>query len=90
MEFEDALKELKAGKKVTNNNWNGEGMCLFMQIGYPEGVPANANTATALGIEEGEVIKVAPYIMMQNAHGDLVPWLASQMDLFSDGWEVVE
>jgi len=32
MEFEDALKELKAGNIVTNENWNGEDMYLVMQV----------------------------------------------------------
>ena len=31
-----------------------------------------------------------PYIYMQNTDGKCVPWLASQEDLFSDGWEVME
>lgn len=31
-----------------------------------------------------------PYIYMSTAQGDLVPWLASQTDLLSTDWEVVE
>ncbi|GAB5503447.1 DUF2829 domain-containing protein [Pyruvatibacter sp.] len=29
-----------------------------------------------------------PYIFMETAHADLVPWLASQTDLLSDDWEL--
>lgn len=29
-----------------------------------------------------------PYIYMVHASGHKQPWLASQMDLFSDGWRV--
>jgi len=86
MEFEDALKALKDGMIVTNENWNGKDQYIFMQRGYPEGVPANKNTAEALHIPEGEVVKVSPYIMMKNAAGALVPWVPSSGDLFSDGW----
>ncbi len=86
MDFSEALKCLKEGMIVTNDKWNGKGMYIFMQPGYPEGVPANENTASAMGIEEGTVVKVDPYIMMSNAEGKLVPWTPSQMDLFSDGW----
>lgn len=86
MEFEEALRALKDGMIVTNENWNGKDMCIFMQKGYPDGVPANANTAEALGIEKCTEVRVLPYIMMKNAKGDLVPWTPSQMDIFSDGW----
>lgn len=89
MEFEEALVQLKLGARITNRKWNGKDMCIFMQLGYPKGVPANANTAHALRIPEGTEVKVAPYIMMLNAQGVIVPWLASQMDLFSDGWEIL-
>lgn len=30
-----------------------------------------------------------PYIYMSTAHGELVPWLASQTDLLADDWQVV-
>lgn len=72
MEFEDALRELKAGKRITNKHWNGSGMCLHMQT------PDEFSKMTL------------PYIYMKNTHGDLVPWLASQMDLFSDAWQIVQ
>jgi len=32
MEFEDALRALKAGNIVTNENWNGNEMYLVMQV----------------------------------------------------------
>jgi len=31
-----------------------------------------------------------PYIYMSTVTGDLVPWLASQTDMLSDDWELVE
>ena len=31
-----------------------------------------------------------PYIYMCTAQGDLVPWLASQTDMLSEDWEVLE
>ncbi len=89
MVFEEALKELKSGKKITNKNWNGKDMYLFMQPGYLNGVPANEVTAKGMGIPVGKEVKVDPYIMMVNADGFLVPWTPSQMDLFSLEWEVV-
>ena len=72
MEFEDALKELKSGKHITNTNWNGKGMHIAVMH------PAEFNNMDL------------PYIFMQNANGECVPWLASQQDMFSNGWEVTE
>lgn len=31
-----------------------------------------------------------PYIFMCTAQGDLVPWLASQTDILSNDWGIVE
>lgn len=31
-----------------------------------------------------------PYIYMKTVQDDLVPWLASQTDMLSDDWDVVE
>lgn len=31
-----------------------------------------------------------PYIYMRTVQGDLVPWLASQTDLFADDWRIIE
>ena len=31
-----------------------------------------------------------PYIYMYTAQGDLVPWLASQSDMLSADWEIVD
>lgn len=31
-----------------------------------------------------------PYIYMSTAQGDLVPWLASQTDVLSEDWKIVE
>jgi len=31
-----------------------------------------------------------PYIFMQTVQSDLVPWLASQTDILSEDWEIVD
>jgi hypothetical protein len=31
-----------------------------------------------------------PYIFMQTVQGNLVPWLASQTDLLSEDWQLVD
>ena len=88
MDFGEALRKLRIGHKVARSGWNGRGMCVFLQKGYPEGVPANANTAEAAGIPAGTIIRVLPYLMMRTVDGGLVPWLASQTDILAEDWEV--
>ncbi len=89
MDFGQALVELKRGQRVTRQGWNGKGMYITHQPGYPSGIPINSNTAQATGLPEGTVCKFRPYLMMRTAQGDFVPWLASQSDLLEEDWGVV-
>jgi hypothetical protein len=45
MDFGDAIRALKAGQRVSRPGWNGKGMWLAYQKGYPDGIAINANTA---------------------------------------------
>ncbi|MGW6458035.1 DUF2829 domain-containing protein [Streptomyces sp. NPDC055078] len=89
MDFGDALSALKAGARVARSGWNGKGMFVVHQKGYPDGIPINANTAEATGLEEGTVCRFRPYLMMFTAQGDFVPWVISQTDALADDWERV-
>ena len=90
MTFEAALEMLKNGFLVAREGWNGKGMYLALQKGYPDGIPINRNTAKAIGIPEGTVCRFEPYIMMRTAKGSFVPWLASQTDLLASDWAEVQ
>ncbi|MFE6284341.1 DUF2829 domain-containing protein [Streptomyces sp. NPDC057877] len=87
MDFGEALKALKEGARVTRPGWNGKGMYVVHQKGYPDGIPINANTAQATGIPEGTVCVFRPYLMMRTADGSFVPWVISQTDALADDWE---
>ena len=90
MDFGGALAALRAGHRVTREGWNGRGMWVTFQRGYPEGVAINANTAAATGYPEGTVCTFRPYLMMLTADGTFVPWVASQTDLLAADWTVWE
>lgn len=89
MDFSDALRQCTDGNKITRTGWNAPGQYVVHQKGYPDGIAINANTAQATGIPQGTVEKFAPYLMIRNAQGVFVPWLASQGDLLADDWEVL-
>lgn len=88
MDFGEALKNLKAGSLAARSGWNGKGMYITYQKGYPDGIPINANTAEALGQPEGTVQKFLPYLTMKTATGEFVPWLASQTDILAEDWQL--
>lgn len=89
MDFSSALMECKHGEKIARDGWNGKGMFVVYQPGYPGGIAINRNTAQATGIPEGTIKSFRPYLMMYTAQLDFVPWVASQTDLLADDWQTV-
>jgi hypothetical protein len=89
-DFSEALRRVKAGRKIQRSGWNGKGMYVVYQKAYPEGVPINKNTSEAIGQPEGTVCKFLPYLMMRTAQGEFVPWLISQTDALADDWADIE
>lgn len=90
MDFGDALRAMvRDGKRAARAGWNGRGMFVVYQKGYPDGIPVNANTAEATGIEQGTVCVFHPYLMMRTVDGSFVPWVISQSDALAEDWEIV-
>lgn len=99
MNFGEALEALKAGKKITRKGWNGKGMYIYMVDGRKIPVDqwvdrTGAQTATPKEIEQGYV-DILPHIDMYTTNSSgrkarLCGWLASQTDMLSEDWEVVE
>lgn len=79
---------MKLGAKIARTGWNGKGMYVVFQKGYPDGIPINANTSAAIGQPEGTVCRFLPYLMMRTADGGFVPWLASQTDMLAEDWAI--
>ena len=84
MDFSEAIKILKNGGKVQRRGWNGKNQYIELatNISYK-----NAN---------GEIINADHETMGNNAiafvgtSGVQVGWLASQADILSEDWELVE
>lgn len=89
MNFGQAIEALKQGKRVARTGWNGKGMFVVYQKGYPKGIPCNKQTAEAFGYNEGDLFICRPYLQMRCADGTHQMWLASQSDILSDDWEAV-
>lgn len=83
MTFGSAIHYLKEGHKVQRVGWNGKGMWLkFID-------PYNNTEFTLHEKTEMEVGTFAPYIGMNTADNQFVPWLASQTDMLAEDWELV-
>lgn len=65
-------------------------MWVICRSGYPDGIPCNKNTADAVGIPEGTLFKVRPYLQMKCVDDTFQMWLASQSDILAEDWEIVE
>ena len=94
MNIGEAIEAVKQGKRVARAGWNGKGMFLFY---LPPGtVPKSAIHDPGLrGVIDaevtGETFEALGSIRMFTADKKvLTGWLASQTDLLSDDWEVVE
>ena len=80
MTFGEAIEALKRGERIARTGWNGRGMWLVLIL------PGNAmHTSTAGAFD------MQPCIGMKTAQGTMQPgWLASQADMLSDDWRIVE
>ena len=90
MDFSTALSAVKDNNAIRREGWNGKGMYVVLQKGYPEGIAINKNTAEAINKEEGTICKFSPYLMMKTADDCFVPWLASQTDMLAEDWTIVK
>ena len=81
MDFGEAIKALKEGKKVARSGWNGKGMFLFL---------AKGENLTAC-ICTDDMPSCTDSICMKTAQNTIVVgWLASQTDMLADDWIIIE
>jgi len=92
MDFGDAIRALKEGKKVAREGWNGKGMFLFLlpEGTIPKSVIHDGALASVVNEVEGETFEALGSIRMWTADKKvLTGWLASQTDMLSEDWCIV-
>lgn len=90
MNFGKAIEALKQGKKVTRKGWNGKGMFLVLQPGS-EVSGLDMRNYLAREYYGNLLVNIAPHIDLKAADDTyVVGWTASQQDMLSEDWEVVE
>ena len=79
MTFGSAIEAMKLGNKVARKGWNGKGMYVYLIKGKE------------LKSTTNETVIGDPFITMKTATGSHKPgWLASQADMLSEDWEIIE
>lgn len=79
--FGEALRYLKSGKRVARKGWNGKG--IFIELQVPD--EHSKMTHPYIYIDTTGLDTTNP-----DAPKDRVPWLASQTDMLSNDWVIVE
>lgn len=86
-DFSTALDYLKQGKIVTRKGWNWKNMFLFLV----KWSMFRVNREPLLSIFKGWTeINYKPHIDIKTANWDISTWVASQTDLLSKDWIILD
>ena len=92
MRFSNALVECMDGKKITRLDWNGRNMYVYFV--KPHRIPVK-DWRGDIPLTDSErlrgYVEIAGHFDMMNAQGlRIIGWLASQTDMASDKWIVLD
>jgi hypothetical protein len=90
--FNEAIKYVKRGLKVARKGWNGKDMwiALFEPTSLVVLTKEGSVCEKEYTIDTDKVFPIQPAVYMKTAEGNFIPWLASQSDLLSDDWVIVD
>lgn len=87
MDFGDAIKALKNGKRVSRYSW-GVGQEQYLYYVPSASYPVRTEVAVKQW-GEGGLVPYEAYIALKTVHGTVVIWNASQADMLSEDWLIV-
>lgn len=91
--FGEAIELAKSGAKIARKGWNGKNMFVAYSPGF-KNLPAENVWGEALKdwvAQNGGTCDVLPYLILKTADNKvLIGWLASQTDMLSSDWGVIE
>lgn len=82
-----AINQLKMGKKVARQGWNGAGM--FVYLVNEASYPAQTGVAKA-HFGENALVPYRAYLALKTAQGDVATWAPSCSDALAEDWVVIE
>ena len=93
MKFSEALEECMAGKKIRNGRWSGKNAFVYYVPGrvLPTSMWKECNGPLTDSERLKGQVEIIGHLDMVTADGKrIIGWLASQYDLMSEDWEIVE
>lgn len=91
MTFGDAIEFMKQGRKVAREGWDEKGMFIFMVEGVEKAHADFVPTPVVPIAIVAQGLDMLPYFCMLTAQKQLqIGWLASQADMTSEDWRIVE
>ena len=96
MRFEEALRNLRLGKRVARRNWNGKEQYVYMTKGstslYTNLKKETYNHYTLDDKRDinHDDVTIRPHLDLKNAQDEIIiGWAPSQTDLLADDWYIV-
>jgi len=86
MNFGDALKELKLGKRLQRAGWNGKGLFVYR---VPAACYPVQTGAAKEYFGEGSMVPYNAYLAIKNVDDTVSTWVPSVNDCLADDWHVV-
>lgn len=86
MNFGDALKELKLGKRLQRAGWNGKG--LFVYLVPAASYPVQTGAAKE-HFGDGALVPYNAYLAIKNVDETVSTWVPSVNDCLADDWHLV-
>jgi len=102
MTFGEALEQLKLGKKLKRKNWNGKNQFVFQINGMDLKTLLNSGVEdywqvgewkddTFLNLSAEKDVNISDLLAIKTTSNQIqLGWLASQTDMLSDDWEIVD
>ena len=93
MKYSEALEQLMNGKRVRNMRWNGKTAYLYYVPGrvIPAGMWKDCHDSLTDSERLNDRVEILGHIDQVTADGKrLIGWLASQYDMQSEDWVVLE
>ena len=92
MRFGEAIELCRQGKYISRRDWNGKDM--FVYFVKEHDIPIHDWHEPNLPTKDEQicgVVRIKGHFDMYNAQGDrIIGWVASQTDMYSDQWFVVD
>ncbi len=86
MNFGQAIEAVKKGERIARENWNGKGQYVFLADNVE--FHTDADISEFVGSADG--VHVCAMLVLRTAQGHMQPgWLASQSDMLSEDWYIV-